>query len=80
MLEWRFWHDYAPLFKREDHWNWVDFTFLNLAVERTYYVDRFEFHVGLLGLHMNVDYLWGDMKKDRREADKNTAHTKQETP
>lgn len=67
MLETHFWHDYEPFFNRKTSWSWIDFTFLNIAVERTYYVNRFEFHFGVLGLHMNIDLLWGDMQADRQK-------------
>lgn len=66
ICETHFWHDYEPFYNRKDSYAWVDYTFFNLAIERTYYVDRFEFHVGVLGLHMEIDFLWGDMEADRR--------------
>ena len=36
---------------------WRDFTIVNLAFERTYYVDRYLLEVGLLGLNLNVNFI-----------------------
>ena len=65
IVETSFWHDYEPFFNRKTRWAWIDFTFITINVERAYYVDRFEFHIGALGLHMGIDFLWGDMEADR---------------
>lgn len=66
MIESHVWHDYEPFYRRDVQWSWIDFTFLKLAIERTYYVERFEFHIGVLGFHANIDLLWGAMEADRK--------------
>ena len=53
-----FWTDWEPMFRRDQHWNWIDFTVITIAFERAYYVDRFDATFGLLGFCVNIEFNW----------------------
>ena len=51
-------HQYAPLFQRGKHWNWIDFTIIYVGFEYASYSSRFEINVGLLGLGLDLMWVW----------------------
>jgi hypothetical protein len=52
----RGWSDWEPFHNRKARWNWIDFTFITITVERSDYLSagRWEIHVGVLGLHVEI--------------------------
>jgi hypothetical protein len=53
-----FWQQWSSLIGR---CNWYDFTLIQVSGEFAPYTDRWEFELGLLGFHMNIQYVYKEM-------------------
>lgn len=65
-LRWRLiiWEDYAEWFQED--YMWRNFTFIHWEIESAPYKYVKSMTLGILGLHIEIEYLYEDIEKEQK--------------